>query len=52
MPIDLIPDWCPSVGYTDDAATLLMTLAFVSVYVGKDIKIRAAAKTADWFGEA
>ena len=47
-----IPDFIPAVGYTDDAATLLATLAFVSVYVGKDIKIRAAAKTAEWFGEA
>ena len=52
MPLDLVPDFVPVVGYTDDAATLLMTLAFVSAYVGKDIKIRAAAKAADWFGEA
>ena len=51
LPFDLIPDFIPAVGYTDDAATLLATLAFVSVYVGKDIKIRAAAKTAEWFGE-
>jgi uncharacterized membrane protein YkvA (DUF1232 family) len=52
LPLDLIPDFVPVVGYSDDAATLLMTLAFVSTYVGKDIKIRAAAKTAEWFGEA
>ena len=52
LPFDLIPDMVPVVGYSDDAATLLLTLAFVSAYVGKDIKIRAAAKTAEWFGEA
>jgi uncharacterized membrane protein YkvA (DUF1232 family) len=52
VPFDLVPDFLPAVGYTDDAATLLMTLAFVSAYVGKDIKSRAAAKTADWFGDA
>jgi uncharacterized membrane protein YkvA (DUF1232 family) len=50
VPFDFVPDFIPAVGYTDDAATLLATLAFVSVYVGKDIKIRAAAKTAEWFG--
>jgi uncharacterized membrane protein YkvA (DUF1232 family) len=52
LPLDLIPDFVPVVGYSDDAATLLMTLAFVSTYVGKDIQIRAAATAAEWFGEA
>jgi len=50
MPFDLIPDFIPVVGYTDDAATLLFTLFVVSAYVSRDVKIRARATTDKWFG--
>jgi uncharacterized membrane protein YkvA (DUF1232 family) len=50
VPFDLIPDFLPGVGYTDDAATLLLTLFAVSAYVPRDVKIRARAKTNEWFG--
>ena len=50
LPIDLVPDLLPGIGYTDDAGTLLATLAAVSMYVTRDIKVRARAKTAEWFG--
>jgi uncharacterized membrane protein YkvA (DUF1232 family) len=50
LPLDLVPDLVPGVGYSDDAATLLLTLAAVSAYVSGDIKVRARAKAAEWFG--
>jgi uncharacterized membrane protein YkvA (DUF1232 family) len=51
MPFDLIPDFIPGIGYTDDAGTLLFTLFIVSAYVDPEIKLRARRKMVDWFGE-
>jgi len=50
VPFDLIPDFLPGIGYTDDAGTLLFTLFAVSAYVSRDIKIRARAKTTSGSG--
>ena len=50
VPIDLIPDFLPGVGYIDDLGTLTVTLFLVSAYVTPEIKSRASAKTAEWFG--
>jgi uncharacterized membrane protein YkvA (DUF1232 family) len=50
VPFDLIPDFLPGIGYTDDAGTLLFTLFAVSAYVSRDVKIRARAKTDEWLG--
>jgi uncharacterized membrane protein YkvA (DUF1232 family) len=50
VPFDLIPDFVPGIGFTDDAATLLFTLFVVSAYVSRDIKIRARVKTDEWLG--
>ena len=50
VPFDLVPDFLPGVGFTDDAATLLLTLFAVSAYVDRDVKLRARAKTNEWFG--
>jgi uncharacterized membrane protein YkvA (DUF1232 family) len=51
VPFDLVPDFIPGVGFTDDAGTLLFTLFVVSAYVHRDVKIRARQKMVDWFGE-
>ena len=50
IPFDLIPDFLPGVGYTDDAGTLLFALFVVSAYVHKDVKMLARQKMVDWFG--
>jgi uncharacterized membrane protein YkvA (DUF1232 family) len=50
LPFDAIPDFIPGIGYMDDLATITATLFFVSVYVSADVKARARAKTAEWFG--
>ena len=50
IPFDLIPDFIPGIGFTDDAATLLFTLFAVSAYVSRDVKVRARATTDRWFG--
>ena len=50
VPIDLIPDIIPGVGYIDDLGTLTVTLLLVSAYVTPEIKTRASAKVDEWFG--
>jgi uncharacterized membrane protein YkvA (DUF1232 family) len=51
LPFDIIPDIIPGIGYTDDLATLSLTLLAVSAYVSRDIKVRAHTKTVEWLGE-
>lgn len=50
LPFDLIPDWLPVVGYTDDLAALLAVVKLVSAYITPEIKAAANAKLRDWFG--
>lgn len=50
-PIDAIPDAIPVVGYADDLGVLVAALATVSSYVTDEVKAKAKAKLAEWFGE-
>ncbi|MDE7064348.1 MAG: DUF1232 domain-containing protein [Desulfovibrionaceae bacterium] len=50
-PLDVIPDVIPVVGFTDDLGVLAAAVAFVSLYITPDVKARADAKLADWFGK-
>lgn len=50
-PIDAIPDAIPVVGYADDLGVMVAALAMVSTYVTDEVKAKAKAKLADWFGE-
>lgn len=49
LPLDVIPDFAPVVGYSDDLGVLGTALVTVSSYINKDVKEQAAQKLNDWF---
>ncbi|RAV19707.1 YkvA family protein [Paenibacillus contaminans] len=51
LPIDLVPDLIPVIGYGDDLSALLLALGTVAVYINKDVKRNALNKMEDWFGQ-
>ncbi len=50
-PIDIIPDFMPIIGYTDDLALLAATITLVSAHVTDQIRLRARNKIQLWFPE-
>ena len=50
LPIDLIPDFIPAVGYSDDVAALAFSLHAVWKNVTPEIKEQAQRKLREWFG--
>ena len=50
LPIDLIPDFIPAVGYSDDVAALAFALNAVWKNVTPEIKEQAQRKLREWFG--
>ena len=50
LPIDLIPDFIPIVGYSDDVAALAYALHAVWKNVTPEIKQQAQQKLRSWFG--
>ncbi|PGM71261.1 hypothetical protein CN957_31015 [Bacillus cereus] len=51
LPLDLIPDFTPVVGYADDLGTLGLALMQVMMYIDQDVKKQAKDKLVDLFGE-
>lgn len=51
LPADLIPDFLPVVGYTDDAAALYAVLKNLGKVVDDMVKAKARAKTVELLGE-
>ena len=49
LPIDLIPDFIPVAGYTDDVAALLACLRTVQANITPSIKNKVMKKLTDWF---
>ena len=49
LPIDLIPDFIPAVGYSDDVAALAFALHAVWKNVTPEIKEQAQRKLREWF---
>ncbi len=50
LPVDLVPDFLPVVGFTDDAAVIAAALATVADHIDDDIRVRARAATDRIFG--
>ena len=51
LPIDLIPDFLPIAGYTDDLAALTWGIYCVMKSITPEVKANAAAKLHEWFGD-
>ena len=51
LPIDLIPDFIPIAGYTDDLAALVWGVYCVIKSITPEVKAQAAAKLHEWFGQ-
>ncbi|PIC80916.1 hypothetical protein CSV75_03820 [Sporosarcina sp. P18a] len=51
LPLDVIPDFTPVVGYSDDLAIVVGALLVVATYIDADTKQLAKIKVIDWFGE-
>lgn len=49
LPIDLIPDFIPVVGLTDDIAALIFAVGKVAFYIDKEVKDKAKKKLGEWF---
>ena len=50
-PFDVIPDFIPIVGLTDDAGALVLALAHAKTYVNDEVKQQAKNTIASFFGE-
>ncbi|MBX2843643.1 MAG: DUF1232 domain-containing protein [Flammeovirgaceae bacterium] len=51
LPLDLIPDLLPGLGFTDDFGALILALSQITYFLNADIKFEAKQKLADWFSE-
>lgn len=50
LPIDLVPDVAPVVGYTDDLTTIAAALAAVAAHIKEEHSELARVKMQQWFG--
>lgn len=50
-PVDLIPDFIPFVGFSDDLGAVVAALMLAQMYVDDDVKRKARAKIDDIFGD-
>ncbi len=51
LPLDILPDFIPMVGFTDDLTAVLLAVRAVWKNITPEIKAAAAAKTREWFGD-
>jgi uncharacterized membrane protein YkvA (DUF1232 family) len=50
LPIDLVPDFIPVVGYVDDLGALGLAIGATAMSIDKEVKQKAKDKVADFFG--
>ena len=50
LPVDLIPDAIPVLGFTDDLTALLWAIHAVRSYITLEIEQQAKRRLSDWFG--
>ena len=51
LPIDLIPDVAPGIGYADDLAVLTAAIFQVAMYIDEEMKGKARNQLKQWFGD-
>lgn len=51
LPLDVIPDITPVVGFADDLGVLVAAVATVALFINSEVKAKAARKLMDWFEE-
>ena len=51
LPLDLLPDAIPVIGFTDDLAALVWGLYSVARNITPEVKAKATATLHEWFGD-
>ena len=51
MPLDIIPDFAPVIGYTDDAAAIATALVIANAYIDDAVREKARETLQNFFGK-
>lgn len=51
LPLDLIPDFIPIAGFTDDLSALVIAIITVTRHITPEVKAKAREKLNTWFDE-
>jgi len=51
LPLDILPDFIPMAGYTDDLTAVIWAVHTVWKNITPEVKAQASAKTREWFGD-
>jgi len=51
LPLDILPDFIPVAGYTDDLTAVIWAVHTVWKNITPEVKAQASAKTREWFGD-
>lgn len=51
FPVDVIPDFTPAIGYSDDLGVLALAIAAVAMFIDDKVKKKSKAKLKSWFGD-